>query len=400
MKCTEVIEWMHRYLDHDLSIEEISEMFRHIDDCLPCAEIFDRLTTLSQQLEQLPDVKPPFSLVDSILPRLDELDRSLLASDKGETAEQVVVPFSRESVQGKRQRGSSMGRRTGIGAVAAALILGIAIFNMPKEMPDAQVDNMLSKSAQEVGTNAGANSKMNDSSADTAATADTGDAPAGGSGGNNTSGSAMVQADIAEQSPVPSMNAKEVVGPSAGAAESTKPTAEGTSTWETSDVKPTKRPKHESTAAPESSDLRSSTLAATEEPSAAEDKNDAQMESDILKSMKIPEVSNDQGIMGLIPPSNDSGELSWTSADGQYAAVVEGQQLIIYNIPPTGIGVEKLPLTSIPLVGKWVTGEWNANSAEFRYVTDNNGKLIENVYVVPDAGTPSQAPATGTTSTK
>ncbi|MFD2880094.1 anti-sigma factor family protein [Paenibacillus rhizoplanae] len=59
MKCAEVMEWMHRYLDHDLSQEEMLEMFRHIDDCPSCAEVLDRLTLLSQQLEQLPDVKPP-----------------------------------------------------------------------------------------------------------------------------------------------------------------------------------------------------------------------------------------------------------------------------------------------------------------------------------------------------
>lgn len=74
MKCAEVMEWMHRYLDHDLSQDEMIEMFRHIDDCSSCAEVFDRLQLLSQQLEQLPDVKPPFSLVDSILPQLDQLD--------------------------------------------------------------------------------------------------------------------------------------------------------------------------------------------------------------------------------------------------------------------------------------------------------------------------------------
>lgn len=58
MKCAEVMEWMHRYLDHDLSQDEMIEMFSHIDDCSSCAEVFDRLKMLSQQLEQLPDVKP------------------------------------------------------------------------------------------------------------------------------------------------------------------------------------------------------------------------------------------------------------------------------------------------------------------------------------------------------
>lgn len=58
MKCAEVMEWMHRYLDKDLSQDEIIEMFRHIDNCPSCAEVFERLTLLSNELEQLPDVKP------------------------------------------------------------------------------------------------------------------------------------------------------------------------------------------------------------------------------------------------------------------------------------------------------------------------------------------------------
>jgi anti-sigma factor RsiW len=141
MKCAEVMEWMHRYLDHDLSQEEMLEMFRHIDDCPSCAEVLDRLTLLSQQLEQLPDVKPPFSLVDSILPQLEQLDRGVPEEPAVmEPEDPKVIPFSRANNRGKKSKGPSLAARTGIGAAAAAVILLIAVFNMPKSLPGADLD--------------------------------------------------------------------------------------------------------------------------------------------------------------------------------------------------------------------------------------------------------------------
>lgn len=379
MKCAEVIEWMHRYLDHDLSREEITEMFQHIDDCLSCAEIFDRLTMLSKQLEQLPDVKAPFSIVDSILPKLDELDRGLLQSGKEESEDQVVVPFSREGLRDKRQKGSSLGKRTGIGAVAAALILGIAIFNMPKEIPDAQVENLLGNdsAATSMDTDNGSTPMMKSDPADAAnaqdATANSGSADE----------ASMLETAIVE-SPNPSMEAIDIVEPTKSGTEPNTPAARDTSTNKPS--APAKNPKQEATAKPDASDLRSSTLSANNSEAPSEP------ESDMMQSMKISESYNDQGIMSLLPTSNMAGELSWTSSDGQYAAVVEGQQLVIYSIPPSGISIDKMLLDSIPLAGKWVTGEWTPDSLEFRYVTENNGQSVENVYVVAATDTSSSVP--------
>ncbi|KGE18218.1 zf-HC2 domain-containing protein [Paenibacillus wynnii] len=382
MRCTEVIEWMHRYLDHDLSIEESTEMFHHIDDCLPCAEIFDRLTTLSKRLEQLPDVKAPFSLVDSILPRLDELDRGLLESGKGGSEDQVVVPFSREPLQGKRQKGSSnssIGKRTGIGAVAAALILGIAIFNMPKEMPGAQVESiMMSDSAATMDEDNSAASKMDQSSIETGDTA-TDNGSAENSPVNNNS---MFEAAIVE-SPNPSMDAQDVIDSSQGGTESTTPAA-GASTDKPADVISPKQIGQVTDAPEDTSEHRKSESAASDQQIAPN--------MDIMESMKLPQGDNDQGMMSMLSPSNVIGELSWTSPDGQYEVVVEGKQLIIYSIPPKGIGLDRLPLTSIPLAGKWVTGEWAANSLEFRYVTDNDGTTAKNVYMIPDTGTSTPLP--------
>lgn len=78
MKCAEVVEWMHRYIDHDLNDEETSLLFEHIRECSDCAEEFELLNELSAKLSELPDVTPRFSLVDRIMPQLDEIDRARL----------------------------------------------------------------------------------------------------------------------------------------------------------------------------------------------------------------------------------------------------------------------------------------------------------------------------------
>lgn len=75
MKCSEVTDWMQRYLDNDLQESEREKMHEHLRECTSCAEMFDRLNRLSDELVSLPKVVPPISLVDAILPRLDEIDR-------------------------------------------------------------------------------------------------------------------------------------------------------------------------------------------------------------------------------------------------------------------------------------------------------------------------------------
>ncbi|OUM97251.1 MAG: hypothetical protein BAA02_08220 [Paenibacillaceae bacterium ZCTH02-B3] len=73
MKCEEVMELMQRELDRDLDDLEKARMRQHLAECPECAELFARLKKLSDELEQLPRVVPPYSLVDAILPQLDRL---------------------------------------------------------------------------------------------------------------------------------------------------------------------------------------------------------------------------------------------------------------------------------------------------------------------------------------
>lgn len=73
MKCEEVIHLMHRQLDNDLTVEEEEHLLSHLSSCTDCQVQFEQLKQLSFQLESLPQVSPPHSIVDSILPQLEEI---------------------------------------------------------------------------------------------------------------------------------------------------------------------------------------------------------------------------------------------------------------------------------------------------------------------------------------
>lgn len=73
MNCDEVVELMQRELDGDLDDLEQARLRDHLARCPDCAALFARLQKLSNELEQLPRVVPRYSLVDAILPKLEQL---------------------------------------------------------------------------------------------------------------------------------------------------------------------------------------------------------------------------------------------------------------------------------------------------------------------------------------
>lgn len=79
MTCQEVMEDMQRQLDGDLDERESGILMAHMRNCPECSEMFARLQRLSSELEQLPKVTPPYSLVDAILPKLAQIDASAAA---------------------------------------------------------------------------------------------------------------------------------------------------------------------------------------------------------------------------------------------------------------------------------------------------------------------------------
>lgn len=135
-------EWMSRYLDGDLNGEDTKELFRYMDEHPDAAETFRIMTALSLRLEKLPDVKPRYSLVDAILPQLDELD----AQRRTDSAAEIGImerqkPEVDEVAERRRQRGNWRDRlpvRTIGGIVAAGVVLGISIASYePKTLTDA-----------------------------------------------------------------------------------------------------------------------------------------------------------------------------------------------------------------------------------------------------------------------
>ncbi|MHA6530396.1 anti-sigma factor family protein [Paenibacillus sp. BAC0078] len=398
MKCAEVMEWMHRYLDHDLSQDEIIEMFRHIDDCPSCADVFDRLTLLSQQLEQLPDVKPPFSLVDSILPQLDKLDQGVQEQGVTSVEDSKVVPFTRKSTHGKKFKGNSIAARTGIGAVAAAVILLIAIFNMPDSMPAADVDQALNQAADV----SSSNRSMEKSAASAGGAMDTGQVSSA-----DKANADSTAASLPEQSSAPTdgNNNTSLVAP-------TNAPTQGSSDTAPANSKEPVKGKGRSIAKPESAatppaaqykgavgsqapseDNSSQDAAANMQNNAAADNSDRAKER----------VSKDEeaGAMGILP-SLMMTQSTWASPDGRFDAELAGQQLVIYTIQGGASNNGRTALTSLPLEGTWVSGSWSADSREFTYVTEQGEGEVTKVYTVPDSAAsaqPSASPAASSTAT-
>ncbi|KTD88285.1 zf-HC2 domain-containing protein [Paenibacillus etheri] len=406
MKCAEVMEWMHRYLDKDLSQDEIVEMFRHIDNCPSCAEVFERLTLLSNELEQLPDVNPPFSLVDSILPQLAELDRSSREQSAVRTEEPVVVPFSRESSRGKSSKGTSIATRTGIGAIAAAVILGIAIFNMPDKMPGAEVEQIMQDSSKATGGSA--NNMAIESQAFTSANLDEA-APANG----GTDSGALPASPGANED---NAALDRAMGPVDPASVPTSPTESnagsgGRSIPEpTNDVKPNPTEKIMTPKSDTVTKVQNPDTSAGSNDQSKADKKDQPASIDegiaadsALLTEESLKTSDDfgRGVMGfnISNDSNDSDVQTWTSPDGHYAVEFAGLQLVIYKNSPEGSVEDRIAVTSYPLEGNWISGEWSADSSQFTYVTEKDGINTTKVYTVQKAGITSSTPVASPSAT-
>ncbi|MNW25211.1 hypothetical protein D3C74_19490 [compost metagenome] len=143
MKCDDVMDWMQRYVDHDLGEDETVQMLKHIAECDDCAEKFEILRALSQELEQLPAVTPKFSLVDAIMPQLDAIDEA--RKEQSSTLQEMKPMSAQQEPSGmKRSRPLPWWNRTGgrvtIGVAAAAAVLGIVVMTyQPQELQNADV---------------------------------------------------------------------------------------------------------------------------------------------------------------------------------------------------------------------------------------------------------------------
>lgn len=117
MNSQEVMELMNRYLDGDLNEQEVERLERHLQLSPEATAMFERLKRLHHQLEQLPMVTPPTSIVDAILPKLERID----AGEGDPAGERNVAVIRPERL--RRQK-----RIWAAGSVAAAvLVLAVAL---------------------------------------------------------------------------------------------------------------------------------------------------------------------------------------------------------------------------------------------------------------------------------
>ncbi|AGA58523.1 hypothetical protein Theco_2415 [Thermobacillus composti KWC4] len=125
MNCQEVMEYMQRELDGDLGEFESAKAREHIRQCAECAAMFERLKRLSAELESLPKVTPPISLVDAILPKLDEIDRVKAAASADAGAAELAGSAGSPARTAPRRRNNRFSLRILSGVVAAGVVAGI-----------------------------------------------------------------------------------------------------------------------------------------------------------------------------------------------------------------------------------------------------------------------------------
>ncbi|CAG7639663.1 hypothetical protein PAESOLCIP111_04058 [Paenibacillus solanacearum] len=164
MMCQEVIELMQRYLDRDLEETEYRRMLQHLQQCPDCTELFERLVNLSHELESLPKVTPPFSLVDAIMPKLEQLDAAAGEVQDLRLTQAAEAKEDSHAAAAERNDPPS-GWRKKIkdwvsfpvfgGVVAAGLVVGFFLFG---QQPSSEKDAgklMLSLSNESAGQQAG-----------------------------------------------------------------------------------------------------------------------------------------------------------------------------------------------------------------------------------------------------
>lgn len=137
----ELWELMQRNLDNDLSPEEQQVLYTVLDKEPLLKQKYDRLQQVSQRLAELPAVTPPFSIVDSILPKLESAaatPAALAAESRDDSPTEVKRVPAQTSEGARRKPAYAWLARMGSVAVAACLLLGVLVLgdNANKQLED------------------------------------------------------------------------------------------------------------------------------------------------------------------------------------------------------------------------------------------------------------------------
>ncbi|MBW4841073.1 MAG: zf-HC2 domain-containing protein [Paenibacillaceae bacterium] len=383
MKCPEAVEWMHRYLDHDLNEEESFLLFEHIRNCEECAETFALLNKLSAQLEELPKVVPNYSLVDAILPQLDEIDRARL--EGGSAAEETVLPMTAVHVEaGTGQGGTLLSRRSsrrqdadagvrrsriyryGSLGVAAALILGVFIYQYePRTVSDAEI---------------AMNTSLTESASENSSAANSAD-DAAGSAQLFKDGSNAGSLEMGEQdAPVPKEDGNPTAGGNSGGADDQNDTGDLMAP-----VTPGAEPGNSQSGikAPSEQDTgKSDPTSDNSVPTNQGDRVPAQDpttpeagNSDSAADAKAPEGLEDEIINRQLTLEDPMGKFgiasfnSWTSPDGKFEAELKDGHLYVYRLDIQ----DRKQVADEAIDGNWVDGAWSEDGRVFTYETEIDG---------------------------
>jgi hypothetical protein len=129
MTCQEVIEYMNRQLDDDLNEHEYEILMKHTRHCPDCAAMFERLKKLSEELGNLPQVMPRFSLVDAILPKLEFMEPIRLPEAAAVEIPAVNIPSQQSNRRAKARHQLRFRAISGIIAASVAAGLFLVSYN-------------------------------------------------------------------------------------------------------------------------------------------------------------------------------------------------------------------------------------------------------------------------------
>lgn len=422
MKCEEVVEWMHRYLDHDLGDAETAQMLQHVAQCPECAENFSLLRALSRELEDLPQVTPKFSLVDAIMPQLDAIDEA--RREQSSTIQEMTpVPAAFENLQRSSERKpkqkwlNSMVGRMSMGAAAAAVVLGVAIWGYePEKVENAESMMLSSGSTQETGAveqNPLSRDVENDESFSPRSNSDSSmdDTENKSSMTEKTDPMTAPEENGPEQSPEPEVKDNQTSNQPGTTSETDNSTEARNTTPDASNSQ--KSPDQGQDTQPKDQD--SSTAAV---PPADENENESTETSDgrdsesyntqgIAPEVEMKEPTEDNQSSGTdsgTAAPNGSKEFvapdrgitstmtskEWSSPDGSYVVMLIDNQLSVYSKSATDSDVLNL-VEQRNLEGTLKTAGWSSDSTSFNYETDKDGTTVKNTFTVPSASAGTSA---------
>lgn len=324
MNCQEVIELMQRKLDHDLDDKEHVAMIKHLQRCTDCSELFERLQAVSQELELLPKVVPPYSLVDAIMPQLDAIDGMAAASAASRTNPISWLQKLRETISWK----------TVGGVVAAGLVFAFFVYDdiLPVNLNGERVLEKSAKSAASP-TAAGLDNKVNSDTAERSSSEEHKVEPIGAinalSNSDAVSPTTPAPDSLRTPSPSPLSTAKPQSNGGTPKKDTTPPqsSASGESSKPTVTTPATASPGISEPAAIDSKNSSNKEIV----PPALLEPDEPPAFNDNSGSFNIRDLNQPQGLVSTSkkPASNSAATRELKTSDGLFTATVENQRVII-----------------------------------------------------------------------